>query len=168
MQVVEPRRSDAFAEFYTDHKRSALRLAYLLTGDGELAEEVVANVFVRLYPKHTTIEEPAGYIRRAIINEVNSTFRKFAVRRRYAETHRSSDAAAADSGVDDRDAVQRALLMLPVRQRAAVAMRYLDDLSEADTATALGVSVGTVKAQVSRGLDRLREILDAKQEGDAR
>ncbi len=171
MRTVELREESAgFADFFASQQRKALRLAYLLTGDGDLAEEVVAEVFVRMYSKwqRGTIDDPAAYLRRALINHVNSTFRRFEVRRRLDPLNGSQLASAADSGVDDRDSVQRALLMLPVRQRAAVALRYLEDLSEAQTADALGVSVGTVKSQVSRGLDRMRELLEANAEGDAR
>jgi RNA polymerase sigma-70 factor (sigma-E family) len=170
MPVVDVAASAAFADLFESQRRRALRLAYLLTGDRDLAEEVAAEVFVRLYPKwqQGKIDDPGAYVRRAVINHVNSTFRRIEVRRRHDRPNVPHLAAAADAGVEDRDAVQRALLVLPVRQRAAIALRYLDDLSEAETADALGISVGTVKSQVSRGLDRLRELLDANKEGDAR
>lgn len=171
MPVADVAASAAFADLFESQRRRALRLAYLLTGDRDLAEEVVAEVFVRLYPKwqQGKIDDPGAYVRRAVINHVNSTFRRLEVRRRHDGPNVPQfAAAAADAGVEDRDAVQRALLVLPVRQRAAIALRYLDDLSEAETADALGISVGTIKSQVSRGLDRLRELLDANQEGDAR
>ncbi len=169
MPVADVTASAAFADLFESQRRRALRLAYLLTGDRDLAEEVVAEVFVRLYTpwQQGKIDDPGAYVRRAIINHVNSTFRRLEVRRRHDRTNVPQLAAPADAGVDDRDTVQRALLVLPVRQRAAIALRYLDDLSEAETADALGISVGTVKSQVSRGLDRLRELLDANQEGDA-
>lgn len=76
--------------------------------------------------------------------------------------------ASTDRGFDDatvaRDAVGIAMSSLPPKQRAVVALRYLEDLSEAETAAALGISIGTVKAHASRGLDRLREVLAAADE----
>lgn len=169
MPVADVAAPAAFADLFESQRRRALRLAYLLTGDHDMAEEVVAEVFVRLYPRwqQSKIDDPGAYVRRAVINYVNSAFRRLEVRRRHDRASVPRLADPADAGVADRDAVQRALLVLPVRQRAAIALRFLDDLSEAETADALGVSVGTVKSQVSRGLDRLRELLDANQEGDA-
>jgi RNA polymerase sigma-70 factor (sigma-E family) len=160
---------DEFATVFAAHHRGVLRLAYVLTGDAGLAEEVAADVFTSMYVswQRGRIEDPGAYLRRAVVNRVNSAFRRREVRRRPQRTQPRQLAAAADAGVDDREAVQRALLQLPVRQRAAVALRYLEDLSESQTADALGVSTGTVKAQVSRGLDRLREILEANDEGEA-
>ena len=78
-------------------------------------------------------------------------------RRRPAHADRApGDAYAA---YDTRDEIARAVLALPPRMRAVVVLRYFDDLSEADTAAALGMSVGSVKSQASRGLERLRSVL---------
>jgi len=165
MQMIHTRDRAGYTELFNTERRYALRLAYVLTGDHDLAEEVVADAFVHMYPQwqRSRIDDPHAYLRRAVINEVNSAFRRREVRRRPVRAERPRVASGADTGVDDRDAVQHALLQLPVRQRAAVALRYLEDLSERETAEALGMSVGSVKSQVSRGLDRLRGIL----EGDA-
>jgi RNA polymerase sigma-70 factor (sigma-E family) len=169
MRVAGPSELAGFDEIFVSQHRRALRLAYVLTADRALAEEVVADVFVSMYPhwKRGRVDDVGAYVRRAVVNRVNSAFRRRAVRRNTAMPAPRTSADAADVGVDDRDAVHRALLALPVGQRAAVALRYLDDLSEAEAAQVLGVSVGTVKSQVSRGLMRLRELLEPDQEGEA-
>ena len=98
----------------------------------------------------------------AVASVATQRVRKFERSARPSESH-----AASDTGVDDRDAVRTALLALPVGQRAVVALRFLEDRSEADTAALLGVSVGTVKSQAARGLDRLRAALTEVERGDA-
>jgi RNA polymerase sigma-70 factor (sigma-E family) len=152
-----------FAEVYAAHQAEALRLAYLLTGERDLAEDAVADAFVKVYRRWRTgrIDHPRAYIRRAVVNEVNSRFRRLALERREAAKRRGDDrgARSADDQLADRDQVFAALQALPERQRVAVVLRYYQDLSEADTAAAMGVSVGTVKSSVSRGLVRMRELI---------
>jgi RNA polymerase sigma-70 factor (sigma-E family) len=169
MRVAGPSEVVGFGEVFRSEHARALRLAYVLTADSVLAEEVVADVFVAMYPhwKRGGVDDAAAYVRRAVVNRVNSAFRRLAVRRNTELWTQRASAEGADVGIDDRDVVHRALLALPVGQRVAVALRYLDDLSEADTAEALGISVGTVKSQVARGLMRLRELLEPDEEGDA-
>ena len=131
---------------------SVLRLAYVLTGDGGLAEDVVADAFAAMYPrwKSGKVDDPVAYLRRAVVNQIRGRFRRNTTRRKFERSARPSEShAASDTGVDDRDAVRTALLALPVGQRAVVALRFLEDRSEADTAAMLGVSVGTVKSQAA-------------------
>ena len=148
-----------FAILFAQQRLPALRLAYVLCGDAQSAEDVVAEAFARMYPawRRGRIDDPVAYLRRAVVNEVRGGFRKLGVRRRH-ETG-SPSTVPADGRIEDREVLRSALMTLPPRQRAAVALRFLEDLSEADTAAALGVSVGTVKSQVSRGLDLLRAAL---------
>lgn len=153
-----------FADVFAAHHAEALRLAYLLTGDRHRAEDVVSDAFVKVYRRWRRggIDQPRAYIRRAVVNEANSRFRRLAVERREAEK-RSGDqrgTRAADEQVVDEALLFAALQMLPQRQRTAVVLRYYNDLSEADTAALMGVSVGTVKSTVSRGLNRLRAIVE--------
>ncbi|MBA2528871.1 MAG: SigE family RNA polymerase sigma factor [Euzebyales bacterium] len=152
-----------FAGVYAAHHPEALRLAYLLCGDAHRAEDTVADVFVKVYrqTRRGAIACPRAYIRRAVVNEVNSRFRRLALERREARRRWGDDRGtrAADEQLADADQVFTALRSLPQRQRTAVVLRYYADLSEADAAAAMGVSVGTVKSSVSRGLDRLRTLL---------
>src|SRR5260370_37832356 len=103
-------------------------------------------------------DSPDSYARRALVNSATNRWRSHR-RRPEAPLRDADEAAGADSaaGVDLRDALVRALLGLPSRPRAVLVLRYLDDLSEAATADALGCSIGAVKSQASRGLARLRE-----------
>jgi RNA polymerase sigma-70 factor (sigma-E family) len=153
-----------FADVVRAHQSAALRLAYLLTGDAGLAEDVVADAFAGMYARwrHDRILDARAYLRRAVVNQIRGRFRRTATRRRHQAriTRSRLTSDAADEGIADRERLRRALLLLPVRQRAAVALRILEDLSEADTATLLGVSTGTVKTHLSRGLERLRVVLD--------
>ena len=152
-----------FADVYAAHHGEALRVAYLLCGDRERAEDAVADAFVKVFRvwQRGKVAQPRAYIRRAVVNEVNSKFRRLALERREA-ARQSGDARgvrAADEQLADADAMFAALRQLPERQRTAIVLRYYEDLSEADTAAAMDVSVGTVKSTVSRGIDRLREIM---------
>ncbi len=155
-----------FAETFEAERSPALRLAYAMTGDAALAEDVVAEAFARMYERWAKgkIDNPTAYVRRAVVNEVRSTWRRRAVRRKHAERERHvepSTSFRADR-IADADVLQRALVTLAPRQRAVVVMRVVDDLSEQDVADALGCSVGTVKAYLSRGLQRLRACLEEK------
>lgn len=152
-----------FAAVFAAHHGEAVRLGYLLTGDRDRAEDAVAEAFVKVYRRWRRggIDNPRAYLRRAVVNEVNSRFRRLALERREAARSWGDDrgARAADEQHADRDALMTALAQLPARQRTAVVLRYYNDLSEQDTAAAMGVALGTVKSSTARGLDRLRDLL---------
>ena len=155
---------ERFSELYAAHHAEAVRLAYLLCGHPERAEDAVADAFIKVWRAWNRggIENPRAYIRRAVVNTVNSRFRRLALERREAE-RRTGDARGPerpDERVAQRDEFVDALARLPHRQRTAIVLRYWADLSEADAAEAMGVSAGTVKSSLSRGLDRLRELVD--------
>ena len=159
---------DASAEFgalYDAHHRKVYRLALLLTGSPAAAEDAVAEAFARTWPKWRAgqVRDPAAYLRRAVVNQVNGGFRKLFYERREEARRRADDRGqrGVDEHAADADRLARALATLPPRQRAAVVLRYYEDLSEDATAAALGTSVGTVKSSVSRGLTRLRAVLEA-------
>jgi RNA polymerase sigma-70 factor (sigma-E family) len=154
-----------FTEFVHGRSTALLRTAVLLTGgDRGHAEDLLQGVLERMYVRWTRIEgPPEAYARRALAHAAVNRWRG---RRRRPEVPLADqeqpvavarDAAAA---VDLRDALVRALLTLPPRQRAVLVLRYLDDLPEAEVAAALGCSVGTVKSQSSRALARLRRHAD--------
>lgn len=166
---VSPLDLSAFAARFEAQRASALRLAYAMTGDASMAEDVVAEAFARTYERWVKgkVDDPDAYVRRAVVNEVRSTWRRLAVRRKHAARERHvepSTAFRADS-IADADVLQRALSTLAPRERAVVVLRVVDDLSEQDVAAALGVSVGAVKGYLSRGLEHLRDALRAN-EGD--
>lgn len=157
-------RADAdFADVFAAHRIEALRLAYLLCGDRDRAEDVVADVFVKLFRRwgRGGIDNPRAYLRRAVVNELNSRFRRLALERREAGRQHGDDRGARrpDDQIADADAIAAALAALPVRQRTAVVLRYYADLPEREVADVMGVSVGTVKSSVSRALERMRPLL---------
>ena len=158
-----PRDRDAYAAVFSEHHARVLRLAFLMCDDAEHARDVVADAFARMYPhwRRGRVTDPGAYVRRAVVNGVRGGFRRRAVERREEARRSGEGRGGRDAGdhVADRDAVRRALASLPPRQRAAIVLRYLEDLSEAGVAEAMGTSVGTVKSHVSRGLDRLRAAL---------
>lgn len=152
-----------FADIFAAHHAEALRLAYLLCGDHHRAEDAVSEAFVKVYRRWERggVSQPRAYIRRAVVNEINSRFRRLALERREA-AKRSGDergSRTSEDSVADRDQMFRVLQELPERQRTAVVLRYYEDMSEADAAEAMGVSVGTVKSSLSRGLARMRSLL---------
>jgi RNA polymerase sigma-70 factor (sigma-E family) len=148
-----------FQEFVRDRSRALLRAAYLLTGNRADAEDLVQSVLAKTYLAWDRIEDRAaldGYVRRAMVNTHISLWR----RRRVEEfpTDEVPDQAAADhsAGSDMQESLQRAIARLPQRMRDAVMLRYYEDMTEAEVAEALGVSLGTVKSTVSRAVAKLR------------
>ena len=153
------RDGSAFARLYRGELDGLVRLAHVSSGDRSAAEEIVAEAVARVWARwrRHDIDDLTSYLRRAVVNEVIARSR----RRARFESRRPLllvDAAIArsEAAVDDRDALWIALRALPVEQRAAIALRYLTDLTEAQTAETLGVPLGTVKSRVSRGLEQLR------------
>jgi len=161
--AAEPETFEAVFELHRDR---ALRLAYVLCGDAGVAEDIVADAFAGMYPRWRRggIDDAGAYLRRAVVNRVHGRFRRLAHQRRHEATaRREIGPPTIDARVAQREDLRAALLQLPPRQRAAVVLRHLEDLSEAETAAALGISVGTVKSSVARGLERLRTVLDAQE-----
>ena len=140
------------------------RLAYLLCGDWHDAQDAAQNALAKIYlawGRVSTADDPAAYGRRVLVNALRSGRRK---RRPVLDLGREADRAQPD-GTDvraERDALMRLLLELPLRQRAVIALRYFEDLSEADVAHVLGINVGTVKSQTSKALARLRSLNPAE------
>lgn len=154
---------EPFIEIYRCERGGLFRLAMLVCGEKSRAEEAVAEGFARVLPRWRSgkLEDPALYLRRAVMNQLLGGFRRLALERAYAELRTGDERGAQgiDERVIDHGAVWAALCELPVRQRAAVVLRYYEDLTESEAAQVLGVRLGTVKSRVSRALVRLRELL---------
>lgn len=168
-EVVDER---SFAAIYNAHHRQAVRLAYLLVSDPDQAEDVVSEAFAKVYVRWQKggVRDVGAYVRRAVANEANSRLRRRYLERRIASARTGDDRGVRllDEAAADRDLVWQGIQRLPAKQRAAVVLRYYEDLSEAETAELLGCSVGTVKSNTSRGLARLQELLGAAGTGDVR
>ena len=150
-------------ELYRQHAPDAVRLAYLLTGDRALAEDLTQDAFVRLFGRFRDLRNPDAfpwYLRRTVVNLARSHFRRKRVERAYVARGGADPTVAAgppDTGA--REEMWQALLQLPERQRTAIVLRYYEDLSEAQTADVMQCPVGTVKSLVSRGMGRLRGLV---------
>ena len=150
--------SDSFADFVTQRSPRLLRTAYLLTRDWSYAEDLLQTALVRAWGAWSRIEaDPEPYVRRVLVNAYFSWLRR---RWRHAEQAVAElpDHPAADetARADERQRVWRAMGRLPRRQRAVLVLRYFEDLTEAQIAAVLGISVGTVKSQANRALAKLR------------
>jgi RNA polymerase sigma-70 factor (sigma-E family) len=148
-----------FRDYVRTRRRALLRTAYLLTRNEADAEDLVQSALAKTYLAAGRIEDPSaldGYVRRAIVNTHISWWR----RRRLVElpTDELPDEAVADhAGTSDLQAtLRRAVDRLPGRMRAAIMLRYYDDMTEAEVAEILGISLGTVKSTVARAVAKLR------------
>jgi RNA polymerase sigma-70 factor (sigma-E family) len=163
---------DLLAELYRAESAAVVNLAYLLTGQRQLSEDLAQEAFVRVASRIREVSPDAfgAYLRRTVVNLVRSHFRHARVERRYADrvgsdAERRREATEASSTATDaetRDELWSALQTLPARQREAIVCRYYLDLSEEQTADALHVAVGTVKSATSRGLQALRVTLESE------
>lgn len=147
-------------ELYVRHAPGAIRLAYLLTGERALAEDLVQEAFTRLAARFLDLRGPdafEAYLRKTVVNLARSHFRHRRVERNYLDrVGRLPEVVAYQPDVDQKEALREALLRLNERQRTAIVLRFYADLSEAQTAKVLGCRIGTVKSLVSRGMSRLR------------
>ncbi len=155
-------RSVDFDAFVASRSRALLQTAWLLTGDWQLAEDLVQTALAKCYPAWQRItdggDEP--YVRRTLVTTYITWWRR--AWRRERATDPLPEAVERVEGAEDlarvelRQLLLSALAELPRRQRATVVLRYYCDLSEAEAAEVLGCSVGTVKSQAAKGLARLR------------
>jgi RNA polymerase sigma-70 factor (sigma-E family) len=150
-----------FTAYLAARQPALLRTAYLLTGNRANAEDLLQNSLAKLYLSWDKVrqrESLDGYVRRIMVNENNSQWRRPWKRHEVAVEQVPERRATADTYDDGQSALMWSFVQtLPRRQRAVVVLRYYEDLTEAETAQALGCSVGTVKSQASRALASLRE-----------
>lgn len=156
------RDEQQFAEFAASARDRLRRTAYLVSGDWELASDIVQEALIRVYVAWPRIEAKGGlhaYARRCLVNVAIDMGRRRSSTELPSELKGlDSPTGDADLGVPARETILAALRELPPRQRACVVLRYFEDLSVHDTALALGCSEGTVKSQTARALDSLRQL----------
>ena len=161
--VTSSRSSSAMDELYARHIARAVRLAYLMTGERDAAEDVAQDAFIRVFGRWRHLrrkESFEAYLHRAVINGARSHRRRRGVEDRYLAREaglRSSAPIEPEGPFDGR--LREVLLGLPPRQRAVVILRYSEDLSVDQVAALLGCSPGNVKSLASKGMARLREVL---------
>ena len=176
MDVVEFRarpsgsgRSDAIAQLFAAHQRRLVGLAFLFVDDRETAEDVVQEAFAGLYLRWRQLRDPnaaVAYLNRAVVNGSSNQLRhRRRARLRLARMTLQSEelASAEDTAVqhDEADRLRQAIDSLPLRQRQVLVLRYFLNLTEADIASTLRVSRGSVKTHASRGLATLAQHMEA-------
>jgi RNA polymerase sigma-70 factor (sigma-E family) len=160
----ERRTAHPLEALYEREYRSLVRLASILLDDRGACEEVVQDAFVRaLLAWHTLRDDSkaAPFLRSAVLNGARSRLRHRRVVSRHPQPPPTED-PARDSAIVDRHVVIAGIRGLPDRQRDCVVLRYYLDLSEADIAATLGVSPGSVKTHLHRGLATLARRLEEK------
>lgn len=164
--AMTPSRGRA-ADLYEQHVADAVQLAYLLTGNKQVAEDLAQDAFVRLFGRFHDLRRPeafAFYLRRTVVNLSRDHFRRAQRERTLLRLQRSPDIADNDqlSRLDSHDELLHALQALPSRQRVAVVLRFCEGLSEQEAAEVLETSVSGVNSLVSRGLATLRRQVRSK------
>jgi RNA polymerase sigma-70 factor (sigma-E family) len=156
-------RAGGLEELYAQHAPGAVRLAFLLTSDRELARDIAQDAFVKVAGRFRHLRYPDAfdaYLRRTVVNLCTSNFRRAKLEREFLRR----EAAAPQRSVEppelgNRDELQRALQRLPIRQRTAIVLRYYEDLPEEEVAIAMRCSVAAARSLISRGMDTLRSIV---------
>jgi RNA polymerase sigma-70 factor (sigma-E family) len=155
-----PDERTTLEEFYLRSAPAGIRLAYLLTGDRQLAEDVVQDAFVRFVRRFRYLRDPGAfdaYLRRTIVNLVKNHTRRAILERAHLRRIAGEPARIqTGSEIESFEAMRSALLGLPERQRAAIVLRYYEDLPEAEIADLLRCRPATVRSLISRGLRALR------------
>ncbi len=153
---------DEFRRFATRYAATLRRSAFLFCGDWHLAEDLMQTTLIKVYRSWSRVqrdESLANYGRTVLLRTWLDEKRRPWRRSEFSEASLPETPAAGPDPAERlwaRDLVHQGLLRLPPRQRAAVVLRYFDDLSVAETATVMRCSEGTVKSQTARGLDALR------------
>lgn len=151
----------SIAHLYEATADDARRLAYLLTGDLQLSEDVVQDAFVKLMGRLAHLRDSrafGAYLNRTVVNLCRMRFRRQRVESRYLAAQRPEGSENPDS--DSTEALKWALMRLPYRQRAAIVLRFYIDLPDGETAAILGCAPATVRSLVSRGMVSMRELLE--------
>jgi len=158
--VRQRRETKAFSEFVEARSHALLRTAYLMVGDHQMAQDLLQEALIKTLIAWPRLRDPAkvdAYVRRTVVTTAITW------RRRRSFHERPVELLPEKSGTDEVEllATHQALIAqlrrLPPRQRAAIVLRYYEDLTESQTAEVMGCSVGSVKSHVSIGLGRLRE-----------
>lgn len=159
---MNPQAREAFRDYVAARSPALLRTAYMLAGNRADAEDLLQTSLAKTYLAWSSIRDRDSvdaYVRKVMVNTRTSWWR----RRRHATEFATDDLPEEVPSGDPvasfvlHDALWGALADLPARQRAAVVLRYYEDLSELETAEILGVSVGTVKSSTARALAKLRQ-----------
>jgi RNA polymerase sigma-70 factor (sigma-E family) len=153
-------------DLYRQHRMRLVRLAVLLVDEASTAEDVVQEAFTGLHRHWAGLRDETaalGYLRTAVVNGSRSVLRRRKTARGYVPPHQANARSAESLAMltTEHQSVVTALGQLPPRQREVLVLRYYGGMSEAEIATATGVSRGTVKSSASRALDALQRLLES-------
>jgi RNA polymerase sigma-70 factor (sigma-E family) len=161
--MAADRSAAELEQFLAERADHLLRTAVLLAGGREAGEDLLQTAVERLLRRWRRFDgDPEGYLRRTLCNLAIDGKRRAGRWRQKERLLRTDVRPTPDPAgeVDLRDAIVRLLLRLPARQRAALVLRYWEQLTDAEAAAVLGCAEGTVRSAVSRGLTRMRELAD--------
>ncbi|MEU0358089.1 SigE family RNA polymerase sigma factor [Streptomyces cyaneofuscatus] len=153
-----------FHDFVVGRWPRLMRTAFLLTGEQHAAEDLVQSTLEQVYVvwhRVAVADAPEAYVRRVMINaHARRKLREFLMPRSgdAGLAHEVADTGDRIAQAEDRHTLLKALVELPARQREAVVLRYWEDLTETQTAEAMGCSVGTVKSNTAKGIAKLRAV----------
>jgi len=157
---VNERDRREFGEFAAARSGALMGLAYVLTADQHSAEDLLQTALTRAAARWGRIHtDPEAYVRQIMYREQISSWRRRARRRETPMADPPDQAAVPDTSAEARLIVRDALRALPAGKRAVLVLRYLEDLPEAQVASILGCSVGTVRSQASKAITQLRSVL---------
>jgi RNA polymerase sigma-70 factor (sigma-E family) len=157
-------KDEEFTAYLHARQPSLLRTAYLLTGDRNHAEDILQTSLAKLYLAWDKVHDRNAvdaYVRRIMVNENNSLWRRGWKKREFATDEIPDHAVSDEYDEGTNDALWQVVQTLPAKARAVVVLRYYEQMTEAETADVLGISVGTVKSQCSRALAALRDRVPA-------
>jgi RNA polymerase sigma-70 factor (sigma-E family) len=153
---------------FTGQYPALVRLAAMLLDDSHAAEDVVQDAYIRVAARHHRLRDPnraLAYLRQTVVNLARNSLRHQLVARRHAASNLPAAASAEEDAIDrfERQAVIRALRVLPRRHREVLVLRYCLQCSVEETAELLGLSAGSVKAYASRGVSQLKALIDGQE-----
>jgi RNA polymerase sigma-70 factor (sigma-E family) len=159
---------NAMAEVFTAQYPSLVRLAAMLLDDAHAAEDVVQEAYIRVAARHGRLRDPhraLAYLRQTVVNLSRNSIRRRLLAGRHSTFSFPHGASAEDGVIEsfERQTVIRGLRALPRRHRETLVLRYYLDFSVEQTARTLGLSTGAVKSYTSRGLQQLRELIEAEE-----
>jgi RNA polymerase sigma factor (sigma-70 family) len=149
------RGRESVDDVYARLRPGLVRLAHLLTGSLDMAEDVVHDAFVSCTGRWASVDVPDAYVRRAVTNHAHSALRRLG--RDRDKSDRYGRRATVTLDIPELDETWDVLRCLPPRQRMALVLRFYDDRSEAEIAELLGCRPGTVKSLIHRGLAKVRK-----------
>jgi RNA polymerase sigma factor (sigma-70 family) len=158
--VVPTEYSDAFADVFERNWVPLFRLAALTTGSRSDAEEIAQEAFVKWYARRSSIENHDAYLRTIVVNLANGRYRKHVIAGRYL--HLFTEQIVSDTTFTEHAELLEIIGQLPVRQRAAVVLRYYEGRTESEIADILRCRPGTVKSLLSRAFNDMRRVLTTK------